>query len=344
MSRKAAIVAFIGLLAALSAGEALSFGPVAHSTMAYHVSQYLGSPSALLLPEFFAGSNGPDVLTLYPHSQSHNLEVAEIMLELAATEEQVALAYGYGAHVLEDLAGHGTCLPCCEPEDEIPQVIAEFSIDFLLYHSDDPGESQTGHETTVLCDAQLLSDAVALYNDRHGHPYEDIPPETIQFYCNAYSIIMGGEKTVDDDVSWADYADRNQPICWREECFNDSIADTVDWILANQHPLVTIGPVEDMSEPDYTYPFDSPDTDGDDVPDCGVRDNCLDVWNPDQADGDADGFGAACDCDDDNPEVNPIIEESRQAGNCDDGVDNDCDGIIDGGPGCEGCFLGFVNP
>ena len=37
--------------------------------------------------------------------------------------------------------------------------------------------------------------------------------------------------------------------------------------------------------------------------------------------------------------INPGADET-----CLDGVDNDCDGIIDGGPGCEGCFLGFVNP
>ena len=334
MSRKAALVVFVGLLAALPAGEALSFGPVSHSTMSYHASQYLGAPPALLLQAFIAGSNGPDALSLYPHNLSHNLEVAEIMLELAETEAQAALAYGYGAHILEDLAGHGTCLPCCEPEDEIPQVIAEFSVDYHFYHSDDPGESQTGHETTVLCDAQLLSDAVALYNDRHGHPFADIAPELIEFYCDGYALVIEAEKALYDDMSWADYADRNEPLCWREECVNEGITDTVDWILAHPHPLVAIGPVPKMPEPDTLYPFESADTDGDDVPDCGVRDNCLEIWNPDQTDVDTDGFGAACDCDDNDPGVNPGVEESRDAGNCGDGVDNDCDGIIDGGPGC----------
>ncbi|MCA9770925.1 MAG: FG-GAP repeat protein, partial [Myxococcales bacterium] len=65
------------------------------------------------------------------------------------------------------------------------------------------------------------------------------------------------------------------------------------------------------------------DDDSDGV--CDEDDNCGDVPNPEQIDDDGDGFGAACDCDDGNPDANP---GEREAFN---GFDDDCDGRIDEG-------------
>jgi len=53
---------------------------------------------------------------------------------------------------------------------------------------------------------------------------------------------------------------------------------------------------------------------------CTASDNCPGVSNPDQADGDFDGAGSACDCDDSNAAVYPGAEEVN------DGVDNQCPG------------------
>ena len=53
----------------------------------------------------------------------------------------------------------------------------------------------------------------------------------------------------------------------------------------------------------------------------------------DTADGEAND---STDCDDSDPDVNPGVEESRAAGNCSDGVDNDCDGLVDL---YEACFM-----
>lgn len=68
-------------------------------------------------------------------------------------------------------------------------------------------------------------------------------------------------------------------------------------------------------------------------------------------DDDGDGYGASgseecihdeLDCDDTNPNVNPDVVESKDAGNCADGLDNDCDGLTDADPECQGCFISVV--
>src|SRR5262249_46757908 len=90
-------------------------------------------------------------------------------------------------------------------------------------------------------------------------------------------------------------------------------------------------------------PCDPPNTDPDF--DGVVNDNCPNTYNPDQADLDGDGTGDACDsdvdgdgfdscvdCNDRNAAVNPGATEAASPASiasCTDGVDNDCDGIVD---------------
>ncbi|MFK8054558.1 MAG: HYR domain-containing protein [Saprospiraceae bacterium] len=69
------------------------------------------------------------------------------------------------------------------------------------------------------------------------------------------------------------------------------------------------------------FEFATGDSDGDGILD--INDNCPFVANPAQVDGDSDGFGASCDCDDTDPLVNPDATEI-----C-DGIDNDCNLQID---------------
>ncbi|MFC1890364.1 lectin like domain-containing protein [Thermodesulfobacteriota bacterium] len=73
----------------------------------------------------------------------------------------------------------------------------------------------------------------------------------------------------------------------------------------------------------------------------GADNDCDDVVPGDEADVDGDGWLACgADCDDNDAGANPDVEESEEAGNCDDGVDNDCDGYSDTDAQCNLCFIG----
>lgn len=122
---------------------------------------------------------------------------------------------------------------------------------------------------------------------------------------------------------------------WERFCFNPDDITYPDW--GPEEPIslwLFFGNLmhEDASE--VAFLFDNL---------TGPLSPCIDL--------DGDGYGdpasETCtypeqDCDDTDLSVNPGAVESKDAGNCDDGVDNDCDGLADADPECQGCFIGVV--
>ena len=70
---------------------------------------------------------------------------------------------------------------------------------------------------------------------------------------------------------------------------------------------------------------------------CDQRDNDCDGLIPDGEflDEDGDGWVLCADCMDSDPTVRPDSVEGLGLGNCEDDIDNDCDGLVDTDPACE---------
>lgn len=71
-----------------------------------------------------------------------------------------------------------------------------------------------------------------------------------------------------------------------------------------------------------------------------ICDNCPDLSNPDQFDGDRDGHGGQCDCDDSDPAIHPGQLDAPG-----DGIDTNCfprgcpGGPVEAGSPCDTCFI-----
>ena len=157
-----------------------------------------------------------------------------------------------------------------------------------------------------------------------------------------------------DGTSVADTAQPGADAATPDSAAPDSAAPGTD---------VTVAP-----EPDASEPPPDPDADGDEDGKADVEDNCPFVYNPDQADADADGYGDACqipfplspccgpECDLDSdadgiPDVSDLCPYVPAPGgldgnidtdgdglgdDCDDVVDFDGDGVVDAEDNCPG--------
>ena len=128
------------------------------------------------------------------------------------------------------------------------------------------------------------------------------------------------------DVDGDGYGDPAGPMCTHpEEDCDDNDPDV--------NPGAEEGPEGDPTCSDLV------DNDCDGLVD-GDEPDCATCWD-DDGDGYEDEACGGDDCDDMNPDVNPGTLETDSVGNCEDGIDNDCDGLADAADaGCsEGCFI-----
>lgn len=133
--------------------------------------------------------------------------------------------------------------------------------------------------------------------------------------------------------AWADAAQQRSKVITCQcpgdaNCDNTVDFDDINAVIANWGATCAVDSdgdgISDAQDncPNTANP-DQSDFDGDGVGD--VCDNCPTTSNPDQANADGDPAGDACDCDASNPAAYPGAVEI-----CDDGIDNDCDGFLDG--------------
>ena len=184
-----------------------------------------------------------------------------------------------------------------------------------------PGSSELCDNKDNDCDPGTMD---GVDEDWVGTPCDgpdiDLCPEG-QFYC-----LSGQHICTDDD-------DEDLEVC--DGLDNDCNPDTVDGAHDGWVGISCDGPDADQCKEGIFSCIEGSqacDDATDDIEEAcnGVDDDCDGALPEDEADADGDGaMLCAGDCDDEDAAISPFVTESKAAGNCTDGIDNDCDELID---------------
>ena len=119
--------------------------------------------------EFIMGSSIPDT-TLMGHRGEwsdylHDIEFAEILLEIAENDAEMVVAYGVGSHIIADNIGHPRYVYLKDDGGESGPIHTwtEYCVDVLVFYDNNITDIE------IVCDTSLISRASEIYAEGTGY-------------------------------------------------------------------------------------------------------------------------------------------------------------------------------
>lgn len=166
--------------ATIVTGTAWSWGNApTHFSMGYDIVWSEPLPAGIDPDLFIRAHACPDIANTQLFQSRgfgfvHTPEFAEALHDTAnarGNDDWRAIALAWGAHLMEDMAGHSTPgHPSYIPPDNPLHSLVEISVDTILlytFYKGDPPPREQVNVTVASCDPRLIRDASLLYRQRH---------------------------------------------------------------------------------------------------------------------------------------------------------------------------------
>jgi hypothetical protein len=144
--------------------------------------------------EFLMASSMPDMAFLGHRGEwggyLHDMRFAEILLELAETDEEKAMAYGVGSHIVADGIGHPGYVHLKDDGGNGGAIhgLTELCVDIIVSHDDGISDLE------LFCDSRLVSRASEVYAERYGIIDPPLSEDDVDTMASRFSAAMKVEK------------------------------------------------------------------------------------------------------------------------------------------------------